>query len=119
MLGYDLNDLPHGSERKVKHYYVNLSVGIACGMMLASLPERGAGDINAHAEPDGVSKRNPETAEERKAVFTYAGRLSGRRRKSPEHHKESGILDKIESGPYWEKASNYKLIIANIDLPQR
>jgi len=95
---------PTGASARSNTTYVNKSVGIACGMPLAALPERGSGDINAHAEPDGVSERNPETAEERKAVFTYAGRLSGRRRKSPEHHKESGILDKIESGPYGERA---------------
>src|SRR5262249_12401814 len=34
---YDVEQFPDGSERKVKHYYVNESVGIACGMLLAAL----------------------------------------------------------------------------------
>ena len=41
MLGYDLNDLPDGSERKVKHYYINESVGVACGALLEALHNAG------------------------------------------------------------------------------
>ena len=33
---YDVERLPDGGERKIKHYYVNESVGIACGMLLAA-----------------------------------------------------------------------------------
>lgn len=40
-IDYDVERLPDGSERKIKHYYVNESVGIACGMLLAALHNAG------------------------------------------------------------------------------
>jgi iodotyrosine deiodinase len=53
MLGYYLNDLPDGSERKVKHYYVNESVGIACGTMLAALHNAGLATLTRTPNPTG------------------------------------------------------------------
>jgi iodotyrosine deiodinase len=40
-IDYNVERLPDGGKRKIKHYYVNESVGIACGMLLAALHNAG------------------------------------------------------------------------------
>jgi nitroreductase len=45
--------LPDGSERKIKHYYVNESVGIACGMLLAALHNVGLATLTHTPNPMG------------------------------------------------------------------
>jgi iodotyrosine deiodinase len=40
-IDYDFERLPDGGERKIRHYYVNESVGVACGAPLAALRNAG------------------------------------------------------------------------------
>jgi hypothetical protein len=40
-IDYDFERFPDGVERKIRHYCVNESVGIACGMLLATLRNAG------------------------------------------------------------------------------
>ncbi|MGH9767980.1 MAG: nitroreductase family protein, partial [Blastocatellia bacterium] len=40
-IDYGVERAPDGGERRIKHYYVNESVGIACGMLLAALHNAG------------------------------------------------------------------------------
>jgi iodotyrosine deiodinase len=44
---------PDGSERKLKHYYVNESVGIATGMLLAALHNAGLATLTHTPNPMG------------------------------------------------------------------
>jgi hypothetical protein len=52
-IDYDLERLPDGSERRIKHYYVNESVGIACGMLLAALHNAGLTTLTHTPNPMG------------------------------------------------------------------
>jgi nitroreductase len=52
-IDYDLGRLPEGTERKIKHYYVNESVGIACGMLLAALHNAGLATLTHTPNPMG------------------------------------------------------------------
>src|SRR5215813_9483033 len=49
----DVERLPDGTERKIKHYYVNESVGIACGMLLAALHNAGLTTLTHTPNPMG------------------------------------------------------------------
>ena len=50
---YGLEGQPDGSERKVKHYYVNESVGIATGMLIAALHNAGLATLTHTPNPMG------------------------------------------------------------------
>lgn len=50
---YGLVKQADGSERKVKHYYVQESVGIACGFLLAALHWMGLGTLTHTPSPMG------------------------------------------------------------------
>lgn len=52
-IDYDVERLPDGGERKIKHYYVNESVGIACGMLLAALHNAGLATLTHTPNPMG------------------------------------------------------------------
>jgi len=52
-IDYDIERLPDGSERKIKHYYVNESVGIACGILLAALHNAGLATLTHTPNPMG------------------------------------------------------------------
>lgn len=52
-LDYGLESLPEGGERKIKHYYVNESVGIACGLLLAALHNAGLATLTHTPNPMG------------------------------------------------------------------
>jgi iodotyrosine deiodinase len=52
-IDYEVERLPDGTERKVKHYYVNESVGIACGMLLAALHNAGLATLTHTPNPMG------------------------------------------------------------------
>jgi iodotyrosine deiodinase len=50
---YGLAQSPDGSERKIKHYYVNESVGIAAGMLIAALHNAGLATLTHTPNPMG------------------------------------------------------------------
>lgn len=50
---YGLEILPDGKERKIKHYYVNESVGIAVGLLLAALHNAGLATLTHTPNPMG------------------------------------------------------------------
>jgi iodotyrosine deiodinase len=50
---YGLEILPDNSERKIKHYYVNESVGIAVGLLLAALHNAGLATLTHTPNPMG------------------------------------------------------------------
>lgn len=50
---YGLEILPDGSKRKIKHYYVNESVGIAVGFLLAALHNAGLATLTHTPNPMG------------------------------------------------------------------
>jgi len=52
-LEYGLAQNPDGSERKLKHYYVNESVGIASGMLIAALHNAGLATLTHTPNPMG------------------------------------------------------------------
>jgi iodotyrosine deiodinase len=52
-IDYDVEQLPDGSERKIKRYYVNESVGIACGVLLAALHNAGLATLTHTPNPMG------------------------------------------------------------------
>jgi len=52
-IDYGIERLPDGSERKIKHYYVNESVGIASGMLLAALHNAGLATLTHTPNPMG------------------------------------------------------------------
>lgn len=52
-LEYGTEPLPDGTERKIKHYYVNESVGIACGMLLTALHNAGLATLTHTPNPMG------------------------------------------------------------------
>ena len=54
---YGLERLPEGSERKVKHYYVQESVGIACGFLIAALHWMGLATLTHTPSPMGFLSR--------------------------------------------------------------
>ncbi|MBI2956153.1 MAG: nitroreductase family protein [Acidobacteria bacterium] len=54
---YGLAREPDGSERKVKHYYVQESVGIACGFLLAALHWMGLATLTHTPSPMGFLSR--------------------------------------------------------------
>lgn len=50
---YGLAENPAGSERKLKHYYVNESVGIATGLLIAALHNAGLATLTHTPNPMG------------------------------------------------------------------
>jgi nitroreductase len=52
-IDYGVEQLPDGSERRIKHYYVNESVGITCGMLLAALHNAGLATLTHTPNPMG------------------------------------------------------------------
>ena len=50
---YGVERAPDGSERKVKHYYVQESVGIACGFLIAALHWMGLATLTHTPSPMG------------------------------------------------------------------
>ena len=54
---YGLAKNPDGSERKVKHYYVQESVGIACGILLTALHTAGLATLTHTPSPMGFLAR--------------------------------------------------------------
>lgn len=50
---YGLAANPDGSERKIKHYYVNESVGLATGFLLAALQQAGLATLTHTPNPMG------------------------------------------------------------------
>ena len=52
-IDYDVERFPDGGERKIKHYYVNESVGIASGMLLAALHNAGLATLTHTPNPMG------------------------------------------------------------------
>ena len=54
---YGLEKNPDGSERKVKHYYVQESVGIACGFLIAALHWAGLATLTHTPSPMGFLGR--------------------------------------------------------------
>lgn len=52
-IDYGIAIQPDGSERRIKHYYVNESVGIACGMLLAALHHAGLATLTHTPNPMG------------------------------------------------------------------
>src|SRR5262249_2636263 len=53
IIDYSVVPEPDGGERKIKHYYVNESVGIACGMLLAALHNAGLATLTHTPNPMG------------------------------------------------------------------
>jgi nitroreductase len=54
---YGIQQNPDGSERKVKHYYAQESVGIACGFLLAALHWMGLATLTHTPSPMGFLSR--------------------------------------------------------------
>ena len=54
---YGLERLPDGGERKIKHYYVQESVGIACGFLIAALHWMGLATLTHTPSPMGFLSR--------------------------------------------------------------
>lgn len=52
-IDYGIAIQPDGSERRIKHYYVNESVGIACGILLAALHHAGLATLTHTPNPMG------------------------------------------------------------------
>ena len=52
-IDYGIEKQPDGGERRIKHYYVNESVGIACGMLLAALHNAGLATLTHTPNPMG------------------------------------------------------------------
>jgi nitroreductase len=52
-IDYGVERAQDGRERKIKHYYVNESVGIACGMLLAALHNAGLATLTHTPNPMG------------------------------------------------------------------
>jgi len=52
-IDYGLDSAPDGAERRVKHYYVAESVGIACGFLLAALHLAGLATLTHTPSPMG------------------------------------------------------------------
>lgn len=52
-IDYGIEKQPDGGERRIKHYYVNESVGIACGMLLAALHHAGLATLTHTPNPMG------------------------------------------------------------------
>src|SRR5262245_51829177 len=50
---YGVEQTAGGDERRIKHYYVNESVGIACGMLLAALHNAGLATLTHTPNPMG------------------------------------------------------------------
>lgn len=56
-IDYGLETAPDGTERKFKHYYVNESVGLACGFLLAALHLAGLATLTHTPSPMGFLSR--------------------------------------------------------------
>jgi len=52
-IDYGVEQAQDGREQKIKHYYVNESVGIACGMLLAALHNAGLATLTHTPNPMG------------------------------------------------------------------
>jgi nitroreductase len=52
-IDYGVELTPGGDERRIKHYYVNESVGIACGVLLAALHNAGLATLTHTPNPMG------------------------------------------------------------------
>jgi len=71
---YGLETLPDGSERKIKHYYVQESVGIAVGMLLSALTFAGLATLTHTPNPMGfLGKLLQRPANERAFVLIPVG----------------------------------------------
>jgi len=54
---YGIHRAPDGSERKVKHYYAQESVGIACGFLIAALHWMGLATLTHTPSPMGFLRK--------------------------------------------------------------
>ncbi|MEZ5319208.1 MAG: nitroreductase family protein [Vicinamibacterales bacterium] len=54
---WDVRPAPDGGERRVKHYYVSESVGLACGFLLAALHWAGLATLTHTPSPMGFLSR--------------------------------------------------------------
>lgn len=71
---YGLQTLPDGTQRKIKHYYVQESVGIAVGMLLSSLTFAGLSTLTHTPNPMGfLSKILQRPPNERAYVLIPVG----------------------------------------------
>lgn len=71
---YGLENLPDGTERKIKHYYVQESVGIAVGMLLSALNFAGLATLTHTPNPMGfLGKLLHRPANERAFVLIPVG----------------------------------------------
>jgi nitroreductase len=71
---YGLANNPDGSERKVKHYYVQESVGIACGFLIAALHWMGLATLTHTPSPMGfLAKILKRPANERPYLLIPVG----------------------------------------------
>lgn len=66
---YGLAKNPDGSERRVKHYYVQESVGIACGFLIAALHWMGLATLTHTPSPMGFLSRILERFANEKAYL--------------------------------------------------
>ncbi len=73
---------------KVSHYYVNESVGIACGFLLAALNAAGISTLTHTPRPHGISARDSRPPEKREAISPHPDRLSSRELSRPRHSQE-------------------------------
>src|SRR5215470_10868131 len=121
MLGYNLNDLPDGSERKVKHFYVNESVGVACGALLAALHNAGLATLTHTPNPMGFLNEILKRPKYEKPYLLVPAGYPADGVKVPNITKKplNEIMRVIERRRMEWHAMNSKLFIANIDLPQR
>jgi hypothetical protein len=82
-------ETPTEASRKIKHYSVQESVGIACGLLIAALHNMRLA-FETYAESDGLlSQVFQRPANEKPAFLTASGGISGGRCGSPQHNKEA------------------------------
>jgi len=65
---------------KITNYYVNESVGIACGMFIAALHNMGLVTLTHTPSPHGIPVAASEPPAKRKAVYSLSGGVPRRRR---------------------------------------
>ena len=71
---------PYGIDaegNRVKHYYVQESVGIATGFLIAALHNAGLACLTHTPSPMGFPQRNPRATGERARLHQFSRRLSG------------------------------------------
>ena len=74
---------PDGSRQK--NYYVKESVGLACGLFVASLHTMGLATLTHTPSPDGFSDESTRTPRERASFLSVPHRISGRRMSCARH----------------------------------